>query len=56
MCLKSEVTPLNKFTEKNTLIKRNLNFKQEVKSHNICFQPYCNNKITSILLENKTGC
>ena len=33
---------LNKFIEINTLIKRNLNFKCEVKSHKVCLQAYCN--------------
>ena len=33
---------LNKFIEINTLIKRNLNFKCEVKSHKVRFQAYCN--------------
>ena len=33
---------LNKFIEINTLIKRNLNFKCEVKSHNVRLQAYCN--------------
>ena len=54
---------LNKFIEINTLIKRNLNSKCEVKSHKVrlqgllkhrvCLQDYCNNKILSILFENK---
>ena len=43
----------NKFIEINALIKRNLNFKCEVKSHEICLQSYCNNKMLSVLLENK---
>ena len=33
---------LNKFIEINTLIKRNLNFKREVKSHKVRLQAYCN--------------
>ena len=33
---------LNKFIEINTLIKRNLNFKCEVKSHKVRLQAYCN--------------
>ena len=33
---------LNKFIEKNTLIKRNLSFQREVKSHKVCLQAYCN--------------
>ena len=33
---------LNKFIEINTLIKRNLNFKYEVKSHKVRLQAYCN--------------
>ena len=44
---------LNKFIEINTLIKRNLNFKCQVKSHKIHIQAYCNNKMLSILFENK---
>ena len=32
---------LNKFIEINTLIKRNLNFKYEVKSHKVRLQAYC---------------
>ena len=36
-----------------TLIKRNLNFKCNVKSHKIHLQAYCNNKMLSILFENK---
>ena len=33
---------LNKFVKINTLIKRNLNFKCEVKSHKVRLQAYCN--------------
>ena len=33
---------LNKFIERNTLIKRNLNFKCEIKSHKVRLQAYCN--------------
>ena len=33
---------MNKFIEINTLIKRNLNFKCEVKSHKVRLQAYCN--------------
>ena len=33
---------LNKFIEISTLIKRNLNFKCEVKSHKVRLQAYCN--------------
>ena len=33
---------LNKFIEINTLIKRNLNFECEVKSHKVRLQAYCN--------------
>ena len=33
---------LNKLIEINTLIKRNLNFKREVKSHIVRLQAYCN--------------
>ena len=33
---------LNKFIEINTLIRRNLNFKSEVKSHKVRLQAYCN--------------
>ena len=33
---------LNKFIEINTLIKRNLNFKCEVKSHKLRLQAHCN--------------
>ena len=43
----------NKFIEINTLIKRNVNFKCEVKSHKVLLPVYCNNKILSILFENK---
>ena len=44
---------LNKFIEINTLIKRNLNFKCDVKSHKVLLPVYCNNKILSILFEKK---
>ena len=46
---------LNKFIEINTLIKRNLNFKREVKRHKVRLQAYCNNKILSVLFQNKAG-
>ena len=46
------VMVLNKFIEINTFIKRNLNFKCEVKSHKVRLQVYCNNKILSISFEN----
>ena len=44
---------LHKFIEINTLIKRNLNFKCDVKSHKVLLPVYCNNKILSILFEKK---
>ena len=44
---------LNKYIEIYTLIKRNLNFKCKVKSHKIHLQAYCNNKMLTILFENK---
>ena len=44
---------LNKFIDIKTLIKRNLNFKCEVKSYKTHLQAYCNNKMLSILFENK---
>ena len=36
---------LNKFIEINTFIKRNLNFKCEVKSHKVRLQAYCNKSL-----------
>ena len=36
---------LNKFVEINTFIKRNLNFKCEVKSHKVRLQAYCNKSL-----------
>ena len=36
---------LNKFIEINTLIKKNLNFKCEVKSHKVRLQAYCNKPV-----------
>ena len=38
----TDLLVLNKFIEINTLIKRNLNFKCEVKSHKVRLQAYCN--------------
>ena len=36
---------LNKFIERNTLIKRNLNFKCLVKNHKVRLQTYCNKPV-----------
>ena len=41
----SSLLVLNKFIEINTLIKRNLNFKHEVKSHKVWLQAYCNKSL-----------
>ena len=42
LCFTTGLLVLNKFTEINTLIKRNLNFKCEVKGHKVREQAYCN--------------
>ena len=44
---------LNKFNEINSLIKRNLNFKGEVKSHKVPLQPYFNIKYYLFCLKSK---
>ena len=55
---------LNKFIEINTLIKRNLNFKYEVKSHKVRLQAYCNGydvtstrwEVATRLISNRCTC
>ena len=42
LCFTTGFMVLNKFIEICTLIKRNLNFKCEVKSHKVRLQAYCN--------------
>ena len=43
----------NNYIDINALIKRDLSFKCEVKSHKVRLQAYCNNDILSILFKNK---